>query len=538
MRASTGAADFASLLKGAWDGCVASTSVTDPVATAWKDLLQSKLYWALKNALVAKSDEAFQWLLAISSAGTRSEALLQALKYATRQQDAHAMRAVQQLLSSGVDDNAGVVALHSFVSYDRADGVAVLLRSGVSAGALWKGDPTIEAPGVDQLSDGPMRKTPLATAVWRGNLEIMKMLLDAGAATRDVVLSEHRNTSALEVAARGGHLAVVDALLDLDGWNAVQDKTPILAAAGRGHAAVVERLVGFLTSTAHSPAGVVDDTPDSLADLVASALMAAASSCHASVAQKLLEVPRAALLAVDILQGDLLKEAFKHHCVDVANAVLHADPSLIAKQDTEAHWPPLAWAVVGAHLPSVQLLLTAGADAGTILAAERGTANYRGWSVLELAVAEGQLGIVQLLLKYGAAVDRPRAEGVPDALATAFKSGSADMAEALLEAGSCCSRKRAKGALGVLDAGIVMCASGLRVGTHAKYELHLCFPGWPSPGVQTACASLDDLFSHCCFGSIATRACASAHACSCVRSCVHACLLRGGVLWLRGLIVC
>ncbi|KAG9251954.1 ankyrin repeat-containing domain protein [Emericellopsis atlantica] len=103
---------------------------------------------------------------------------------------------------------------------------------------------TVVEPSFDQENAGGWG-TPLQFAIWMGNLDAVRMLLDAGAdstlATRVALLEDHGNKEPLMVAIEGGHRSVVHILWRLAGPPPPEDTEERRELIG--HAGIVQDLL-------------------------------------------------------------------------------------------------------------------------------------------------------------------------------------------------------------------------------------------------------------------------------------------------------
>ncbi|KAJ5365707.1 hypothetical protein N7517_008593 [Penicillium concentricum] len=221
----------------------------------------------------------------------------------------------------------------------------------------------------------------LLNASREGDITSVEALLRVGTNVNTLV----DNRTALQGAAEGGHLEVVERLLiakaevnTLIGGN---DQTALQAAAGGGHLAVVERLLS---------ANAQVNTPDT--EEGRTALQAASAGGHLAVVERLL----------------------------TAKAKVNSITSMEGRTAIQA-------AAGGGHLEVVERLLLANAKVNTPI-------NREGRTALQAAAAGGYLEVIERLLEAGANVDAA-ASGLTGrtALQAAAEGGHVEVIERLLE---------------------------------------------------------------------------------------------------------
>lgn len=197
---------------------------------------------------------------------------------------------------------------------------------------------------------------------------------------------EQRHSTALEIAARNGHLGVVSALLKVRGidLNArscdFHMNTPLLSAVTFGHVKIAEAL---------AEAG---SNPNLLSQTGETALTTAFLSCPDAV-PAILKIPTLKINEVNRAKCSALHYAVRHRA-DGANYVdkLIAIPGiLIDLQDVEGYTPLMMAAKKGA-LKSIELLIQAGADVTK--------KNSSGLNAKEIAVLFRHPEAVDLLEKH------------------------------------------------------------------------------------------------------------------------------------------
>jgi ankyrin repeat protein len=97
---------------------------------------------------------------------------------------------------------------------------------------------------VDWQDEDDFNRTPLHMAASRGNVEIVKMLIDAGS---DANVQSNIGYTPLHVAASWGRLEIAKMLIDAGAYVDVQDKsgwTPLHVAASLGRVEIAQMLIG------------------------------------------------------------------------------------------------------------------------------------------------------------------------------------------------------------------------------------------------------------------------------------------------------
>ncbi|MCS6763005.1 MAG: ankyrin repeat domain-containing protein [Candidatus Protistobacter heckmanni] len=99
----------------------------------------------------------------------------------------------------------------------------------------------IEQPGIDLEAQTPAGETPLMAAAWRGNLEVVKLLVDGKSAE-----VSKPGWTALHYAAAQGHIEIVRYLFEQSAYidaASPNGTTPLMMAARGGHIHVVKLLL-------------------------------------------------------------------------------------------------------------------------------------------------------------------------------------------------------------------------------------------------------------------------------------------------------
>ena len=243
-------------------------------------------------------------------------------------------------------------------------------------------------------------KNPLFWAAENGHAEIVKLLLDAGA-QYDVTL-DRTKLQPVHVAAQNGYADVIRILLEKDRTLVQQltdrEETPLSLAAENGYQEIVEYLLSFNpnvnTTTCWRP---------NYADYGKTSLMLAAQNGHHEVVLLLLQaganpnatfgVDRRTAIHLAAINGHLrtLKVLLEHHPETLEQADKHGET-------------PLLHAVQQGHEMIVHYLIGRGCNVNAIVAHPvTGEDNV---NALYLAMCRGFNGIVILLLKAGAKLDR------------------------------------------------------------------------------------------------------------------------------------
>lgn len=289
----------------------------------------------------------------------------------------------------------------------------------------------------------------LIAAARQGRLELVRALLERGA---DPAKRMPDGAHALDGAAEGGHLAVVEQLLardpellDLPGFC---ERTALIAAAGEGHA----QLVRALLERGADPRRRADNGARAL-DLAASqgqlavvqlllahdpqlldlpgggentALMVAAGWGHAEVVRVLLERGADARKRLADGRHALDWAAHRGHPAAVEQLLTH-DPLLLRLPGYDERTALIAASMYG-HAEVVRVLLARGAHPRKRLAS--------GFRALDLAAHQGHQAVVERLLAHDPQLlDLPGA-GERTALVAAAASGHAKLVRALLERGA------------------------------------------------------------------------------------------------------
>ena len=264
--------------------------------------------------------------------------------------------------------------------------------------------------GVDINLRNTQGETPLAVALFRGNLEVAHFLIERGA---DVHWHDEEDWTLLHTAAQCGHLDMVQLLLDLDIGVDVRcrgQSTPLILASGGGHVEVSRLLIehqadvtsvddncwtSLHAASHYGHADIVrllldhgEDVNVQQVNLWAPLHLASANG-HLEVAELLI----ACGAEVDVRNEDQktpLHMASKEGFLEIAGFLMKRG-SNVDSQDTRG-WTPLHSAAQNGHLDIVKMLLNSGADIGI--------QNGSDETAFDLAHDNGRREVVDFLTKY------------------------------------------------------------------------------------------------------------------------------------------
>ena len=275
---------------------------------------------------------------------------------------------------------------------------------------------------ISSCKDVPNNLTEaLQAAAGGGHLHVVERLLAARADVNAAAADDNGRT-ALQAAAGGGHLDVVERLLaakaDVNAAAAYTDgRTALQAAAGGGHLDVVERL---LAAKADVNAAAADDNGRT-------ALQAAAGGGHLDVVERLLMAKADVNAAAAYIGRTALQAAAGGGHLDVVERLLTAKADVNAAA-TRYGRTTLQAAAEGGHLDVVERLLAARADVNA-------AADGNGRTALQAVAGGGHLDVVERLLAAKADVNAAAAAyGGRTALQAAAEGGHLDVVERLLAA--------------------------------------------------------------------------------------------------------
>ena len=346
--------------------------------------------------------------------------------------------ALRMALAKGYDDIAGILIDTGKVALPSKEKNAATLERTIKKLQNVQSDPE-ETPFAQW--------TPLMLASWRGQTDMVELLLSQGA---DVDAAGEDGHSALSRAAQSGHLRIVEMLLNA-GASAVPDSdsgtkiSPLISAVESGHEDIVRRLVreydhsGTSVGWLHQALSIAIERGSGA---VAKALLETGVPWEIKTAQISSSWLTAALRGdIDLLEillargGDVdaadhfgqtalmtAAQAGHHRLVEY----LLRHHAQVDKQNQEGH-TALALAARAGRPDGVALLLAAGGR--TDLRSAYGN------TPLMLAVDAGQKEIVRQLLERNAEVDLVNAAG-HTALAIAVLKGDTGIAGILLEHGA------------------------------------------------------------------------------------------------------
>jgi len=306
-----------------------------------------------------------------------------------------------------LDCGGGQTALYLSCSLGYEDIVRILLSLGVDLSAP-SGDPTM-----------------LQVAAAGGHLAVVDRLLHAGANVNEPPVPPDTGRTALQAAAEEGHLDVVRRLL-LAGARVNMPPayrsgcTALQAAAAGGHLTVVEHLL-HAKADVNAPAVPFGQR----------ALQAAAEGGHLAVVDRLL-LAKAEVHTSTVYRGarTALQAAAAGGHLDMVDRLLQAeadvnDPAVPLGTGRTA----LQAAAGEGHLPVVQRLLHARADVNA------SAVEISGRTALQAAAEGGHLDVVNRLLQAGADVNiHPAFRFGRTALQAAAGMGHLDMVNRLLQA--------------------------------------------------------------------------------------------------------
>ena len=342
---------------------------------------------------------------------------------------------VQLLLNAGAEINAPPLYCCGYGIIYKSNGGTTLteLRTGTTLqAAAWRGN--IEIVHVLLNADADVNappstnggRTALQAAAENENIELVQVLLGASADV-NASPSNHYGRTALQAAAETGNIELVQMLLDA-GANVnappseLNGRTALQAAAHTGSIELVQMLLG---------AGADVNTPPSEAD-GRTALQAAAENGNIELVQMLLDAgadinaPPSNGCGRTALQAAAEKKNIKLVLILLdANADVNLPPSEFSGRTA------LQAAVENANIELVEILLSAGAEINAP------PSQAYGITAIQAAAIRGHISVAQLLLNDGADVNAASAirEG-RTALEGAAEHGRIDLLQLLINAGA------------------------------------------------------------------------------------------------------
>ncbi|OBU00043.1 hypothetical protein VE01_01738 [Pseudogymnoascus verrucosus] len=290
---------------------------------------------------------------------------------------------------------------------------------------------------------GVGHRTPLYAASWKGNIDVVKVLLELGA---DVIVADSNGATPLKRASQHGHVKVVKVLLE-HGANvtvAEEGETPLYIASYNGHVDVVKVLLdyradvtialrGWTPLSAASSGGHVDvvrvllergaNTTITNSDGMTPLYLASIYG-YVDVVKVLLE-HGADVTVANITGWTLLNGASSRGHVDVVRVLLeHGANTTITNSNGMT---PLYSASIYGYVDVVKVLLKHGADVTV--------ADINGWTLLYLALSRGHINVVRVLLEHGANITITNSNGMTP-LYLASLNGYVDIVKVLLEHGA------------------------------------------------------------------------------------------------------
>ncbi|KAK5056122.1 hypothetical protein LTR84_012675 [Exophiala bonariae] len=333
-----------------------------------------------------------------------------------------------------VPDSRGTTPLHKVVEQGNLDMVQVMLEAGALVAAH------------DQQGS-----TPLHLAAKRGHTMIAKQLVSAGAF---VHVKDEENLCPLDYAATGGHVELVEFLADNGGSILHKGRemwTPLHRAARGGHSKSVELLLkrdvnvladdfrGQIPLHLAVRSGSMDTVVTLLAhrpELKSAQLFArdrknstprevAFYTAHYNI-HKYLRAVEWRTLGIESRSANLIATAIEAGDIEQVRDLLRKDPSVINTPDEDGQ-PLLHIAVQENKKDIVALLLQYGASIEV--------KGYHGWRALHIAASLGNLELVELCLQHNASVMQ-RTNTSQTALHKAASTKSVAVMRRLLEAGA------------------------------------------------------------------------------------------------------
>jgi len=238
--------------------------------------------------------------------------------------------------------------------------------------------------------------TPIVLSCSLGHDIIVEMLLRFGISVHE----RSQDRTLLEVAAAGGHLTVIDRLLQANAdVNApaaqnISGQTALQAATEGGYLAVVDRLLQAKADV-NARANQYGRT----------ALQAAAAAGHLAIINRLLQAEANVNAPAEffISGRTALQAAAERGHLAVVDRLLQANADVNAPAAKSSGRTALQAAAAGGHLAVIDRLLQAKANANAPAGSQSGQ------TALQAATAGGHLGVVDRLLRADADVNAPAA---------------------------------------------------------------------------------------------------------------------------------
>jgi ankyrin repeat protein len=278
----------------------------------------------------------------------------------------------------------------------------------------------------DTEIDG-QRYSALTNAAGVGNLDMVEYLLQLGADLSGGKHSKFPKKSPLRAAAEGGHITMVNKLLEVGA--PIDETKPLHGAARAGHVDIVRRLLdaGAPVDGDKKCVQQYNDPTPRMHQCELTALQEAARGGHLQIVDMLLEADA----DVNVLASDFghtaVQAAAESGSIDVVKRLLVAGAS-VNEPAPRGGRTALQAAAFGGNLEMLNFLLDAGAQTETKVA------DYTVPAIV-LASQEGHFAIFQKLLEHMNAQDANETVSIRvDALQKAAEKGHLEIVKALLEA--------------------------------------------------------------------------------------------------------
>lgn len=350
---------------------------------------------------------------------------------------------VDVLLKSGADINAapsplkGVSALYGAI---RNNDLMLARRLLVTA------DP----------NGATSRHPPIVKAARRGNFDLVRFLIEAGADANGLGQKKGNSQFALQAAVRGGNIEVIRILLeaqaDVNASTANKPLTPLELAVQENRSDMVRLLLANGASIDPAPSTKSSTTTAlglALARFVANEtifedLIAAGADVNRGSISYGLPLPTAAAKGLYLTKCLLdaganvngqwpgrptaLQQACDGLNIDTIELLLDTGADINAPASSDRGKTALQAAVQRGNIPIINILLKHGADCNAL------AAKSYGGTALQFAAMEGRSSIVLLLLRAGAEINAaPSITGGRTALEAAAENGRLDVVSLLLK---------------------------------------------------------------------------------------------------------